>query len=178
SRQRFHRSPTISVTRRGVRSFAMHIALTSTQEQLRAELQAYFAEMVTPERRAALAAATGEFGDALVYKEVIRQLGADGWLGIGWPEEYGGQNRSMIEQLIFTDVGPVAGVPVPYLTLNSIGPTIMRYGTQEQKEFFLPRILAGALHFSVGYSEPGSGTDLASLRTRAVPEGDEWVING
>ncbi|WP_110205881.1 acyl-CoA dehydrogenase family protein [Nocardioides daejeonensis] len=156
----------------------MHIALTPEQEALRAELQSYFAELVTPERRAALAAATGEFGDAKVYKEVIRQLGTDGWLGIGWPKEYGGQNRSMIEQLIFTDVAAVAGVPIPYLTLNTVGPTIMRYGSEEQKEYFLPRILAGDLHFSIGYSEPGSGTDLASLRTRAVREGDEWVING
>ena len=84
----------------------------------------------------------------------------------------------MVEQLIFTDVAAVAGVPIPYLTLNTVGPTIMRYGTDEQKDYFLPKILAGDLHFSIGYSEPGSGTDLASLRTRAVQEGDEWVING
>ena len=70
------------------------------------------------------------------------------------------------------------GVPIPYLTLNTVGPTIMRYGTDEQKEYFLPKILAGDLHFSIGYSEPGSGTDLASLKTKAVREGDEWVING
>ena len=109
---------------------------------------------------------------------MIRQLGTDGWLGIGWPKEYGGQARSMVEQLIFTDEAAVAGVPIPYLTLNTVGPTIMRFGTDEQKDYFLPRILAGDLHFSIGYSEPGSGTDLASLKTRAVREGDEWVING
>ena len=109
---------------------------------------------------------SGEFGDAAAYKDVIRQLGTDGWLGIGWPEEYGGQDRSMVEQLIFTDVAAVAGVPIPYLTLNTVGPTIMRFGTDEQKDYFLPKILAGDLHFSIGYSEPGSGTDLASLRTQ------------
>lgn len=156
----------------------MHIALTAEQEKLREELREYFAALVTPEVRAGLAAATGEFGDTQVYKDVIRKLGSDGWLGIGWPEEYGGRARSMIDQLIFTDAAAVAGVPVPYLTLNTVGPTIMRYGTEEQKEYFLPRILAGDLHFSIGYSEPGSGTDLASLKTRAVREGDEWVING
>ncbi|CAM3219301.1 acyl-CoA dehydrogenase family protein [Nocardioides dubius] len=156
----------------------MHIALTREQEALRADLQHYFADLITPERRAALASATGEFGEATTYKEVIRQLGTDGWLGIGWPEEYGGQNRSMTEQLIFGDVAAIAGVPIPYLTINTVGPTIMRYGTDAQKEYFLPRILAGDLHFSIGYSEPGSGTDLASLQTRAVREGDEWVING
>lgn len=156
----------------------MRVALTPAQERLRDELRDYFAQLVTPERRTALAMATGEFGDAQVYREVIRELGRDGWLGIGWPEEYGGQARSMVEQLIFTDVAAVAGVPIPYLTLNTVGPTIMRYGTEEQKRFFLPKILAGELHFSIGYSEPDSGTDLASLKTRAVREGDEWVING
>ena len=156
----------------------MHVALTPEQIALREELRDYFAALVTPEVRAGLASATGEFGDSHVYRDVIRQLGTDGWLGIGWPKEYGGQARSMVEQLIFTDAAAVAGVPVPYLTLNTVGPTIMRFGTDEQKDYFLPRILAGDLHFSIGYSEPGSGTDLASLRTRAVREGDEWVVNG
>ena len=156
----------------------MHIALTPEQVRLREELRDYFAGLVTPEVRAGLSSASGEFGDTQVYKDVIRQLGTDGWLGIGWPAEYGGQARSMTEQLIFTDAAAVAGVPVPYLTLNTVGPTIMRYGTDAQKEYFLPRILRGDLHFSIGYSEPGSGTDLASLKTRAVQEGDEWVING
>ncbi len=156
----------------------MHVALEPQHVALREELTEYFNALVTPERKAGLASATGEFGEASVYREVIRQIGTDGWLGIGWPKEYGGQNRSMIEQLIFTDVAAVAGVPIPYLTLNTVGPTIMRYGTDEQKEYFLPKILAGELHFSIGYSEPDSGTDLASLKTRAVREGDEWVING
>ena len=156
----------------------MHIALTPEQERLREELREYFAALVTPEVKAGLASATGEFGDDVVYKKTIRQLGTDGWLGIGWPTEYGGQARSMIEQLIFTDVAADFGVPIPYLTLNTVGPTIMRYGTDEQKQQFLPKILKGELHFSIGYSEPGSGTDLASLKTKAVREGDEWVING
>ncbi|NYD59172.1 acyl-CoA dehydrogenase [Nocardioides marinisabuli] len=156
----------------------MHLALEPEQLALREELREYFHALVTPEVRAGLSAATGEFGEAGVYKDVIRRLGSDGWLGIGWPTEYGGQARSMLDQLIFTDVAADYGVPIPYLTLNTVGPTIMRYGTEEQKEYFLPRILAGELHFSIGYSEPGSGTDLASLRTRAVREGDEFVING
>ncbi|GHJ60292.1 putative acyl-CoA dehydrogenase FadE [Nocardioides sp. OK12] len=156
----------------------MHLALEPEQLALREELREYFHALVTPEVRAGLSAATGEFGEAGVYKDVIRRLGSDGWLGIGWPTEYGGQARSMLDQLIFTDVAADYGVPIPYLTLNTVGPTIMRYGTEEQKEYFLPRILAGELHFSIGYSEPGSGTDLASLRTRAVQEGDEFVING
>ena len=156
----------------------MRLALEPEHHALRAELAEYFGQLVTPEVKAGLASATGEFGEASVYKDVIRQVGTDGWLGIGWPKEYGGQARSMVEQLIFTDAAAIAGVPIPYLTLNTVGPTIMRYGTDEQREFFLPKILAGDLHFSIGYSEPGSGTDLASLKTKAVREGDEWVING
>jgi alkylation response protein AidB-like acyl-CoA dehydrogenase len=156
----------------------MHIALSPEQEALRAELREYFAALVTPEIRNALSMSSGEFGDAEVYKSIIRQIGHDGWLGIGWPKEYGGQDRSMVDQLIFSDAAAVAGVPIPYLTLNTVGPTIMRFGTDEQKAELLPKILKGELHFSIGYSEPGSGTDLASLKTRARREGDEWVING
>jgi alkylation response protein AidB-like acyl-CoA dehydrogenase len=156
----------------------MHIALSEAHERLRTELREYFSELVTPELRRSLAASTGEFGDVDAYKSVIRRLGADGWLGIGWPEEYGGQNRSMTEQLIFSDEAAIAGIPIPHLTLNTVGPTIMRFGTDEQKRELLPAILKGEMHFSIGYSEPESGTDLASLRTRAVREGDEWVING
>lgn len=105
-------------------------------------------------------------------------MGADGWLALGWPTEFGGQNRSMMDQLIFTDEAAIAGAPVPFLTINSVAPTIMHYGTEDQKAFFLPRIAAGKLHFSIGYSEPGAGTDLAALRTTAVRDGDDYVING
>jgi alkylation response protein AidB-like acyl-CoA dehydrogenase len=156
----------------------MRIAYTPEQERLRAELRAYFAELMTPDRREALSTTGGEYGDGLAYKEVVAQLGRDGWLVIGWPAEHGGQDRSMLEQLIFLDEAAVAGVPVPFLTLNTIGPTIMRFGTPEQKAEFLPRIAAGQVHFAIGYSEPGAGTDLASLRTRAVRDGDDYVVNG
>jgi len=156
----------------------MHISYTPEQEQLRQQLREYFAALMTPERRAGLAHADGEYGDGVTYKEVVRQLGRDGWLALGWPAEHGGQGRSVLEQLIFTDEAAIAGVPVPFLTINTVGPTIMRFGTPAQKELFLPRIAAGELHFSIGYSEPGAGTDLASLRTRAVRDGDSYVING
>jgi len=156
----------------------MHISYTPAQEQLRLQLREYFAALMTPERRAGLAHADGEYGDGATYKEVVRQLGRDGWLAIGWPGEYGGQDRSVLDQLIFTDEAAIAGVPVPFLTINTVGPTIMRFGTSAQKERFLPQIAAGELHFSIGYSEPGAGTDLASLRTRAVRDGDSYVISG
>ncbi|WP_158882596.1 acyl-CoA dehydrogenase family protein [Amycolatopsis anabasis] len=156
----------------------MRISYTPEQEALREQLRSYFAELMTPERREALAGDGGEYGNGLAYKEIVRQLGKDGWLAIGWPTEYGGQARPMLDQLIFTDEAAVAGVPVPFLTVNTVGPTIMRFGTKEQKAFYLPRIAGGQLHFSIGYSEPEAGTDLASLRTRAVRDGDDYLVNG
>jgi alkylation response protein AidB-like acyl-CoA dehydrogenase len=156
----------------------MHISFTAEQEQLRQRLRDYFAELMTPELRMALASSDGEYGDGDAYKQVVRQLGRDGWLAIGWPAEYGGRDLSVLDQLIFTDEAAIAGVPVPFLTINTVGPTIMRFGTPEQKQRFLPAIAAGELHFSIGYSEPGAGTDLASLRTRAVRDGDSYVISG
>jgi 3-oxocholest-4-en-26-oyl-CoA dehydrogenase alpha subunit len=156
----------------------MHIAYTPEQERLRQQLREYFAGLMTAERRAGLARSGGDYGDGDAYKEVVRQLGRDGWLALGWPAEYGGQDGSVLDQLIFTDEASIAGVPVPFLTINTVGPTIMRFGTPEQKERYLPAIAAGELHFSIGYSEPGAGTDLASLRTRAVRDGDSYVING
>jgi alkylation response protein AidB-like acyl-CoA dehydrogenase len=155
----------------------MRIAYTDEQERLRHELRTYFAGLMTPDRREALTSG-GDYGSGDVYEEVVRQMGADGWLAIGWPAEYGGQARSMLDQLIFMDEASVAGAPVPFLTLNTVGPTIMKFGTENQKAFYLPRIAKGELHFAIGYSEPEAGTDLASLRTRAVRDGDDWVING
>ena len=156
----------------------MHIAYTQEQEDLRRELRGYFSKLMNDEVRAAMDSGSGEWGSGGYYRQLVRQMGKDGWLGIGWPTEYGGQNRSMLEQLIFTDEASRAGAPVPFLTINTVGPTIMEYGTDEQKNFFLPKILAGEMHFSIGYSEPDAGTDLAALRTRAERDGDEYVING
>jgi len=154
----------------------MHLSYAPEQERLRSELRSYFAALMTPERRAGLEG--GDYGDGEAYREVVRQLGRDGWLALSWPAEYGGRDATMMDQLIFTDEAAAAGVPVPFLTINTVGPTIMRYGTAEQKAFYLPRIAAGELHFSIGYSEPEAGTDLAALRTRAARDGDGYVING
>jgi 3-oxocholest-4-en-26-oyl-CoA dehydrogenase alpha subunit len=159
----------------------MRIAYTPEQERLRLELRAYFGALMTPEVRAALSGGDGDdgdHGDGQAYRQVIRQLGRDGWLALGWPSEFGGRGGTMLDQLIFGDEAATARVPVPFLTINTVGPTIMRFGTPEQKAFYLPRIAAGEIHFSIGYSEPEAGTDLASLRTTAVRDGGEYVING
>jgi 3-oxocholest-4-en-26-oyl-CoA dehydrogenase alpha subunit len=156
----------------------MHIAYTPEQDRLRDELRGYFADLMTPEVRASLAGTGGDYGTGGAYREVVRRLGRDGWLALSWPREYGGRAASMLDQLIFTDEAAIAGVPVPFLTINTVGPTIMRFGTPEQKQRYLPAIAAGEAHFSIGYSEPEAGTDLAALRTTAVRDGDEYVING
>jgi alkylation response protein AidB-like acyl-CoA dehydrogenase len=153
----------------------VYIDLTDAQQALRDELRAYFGSLMTPERRAAVD--EGHAGGE-AYREIVRQLGTDGWLGVGWPKEHGGQGRGPLEQLIFLEEASRASVPIPMVTLNTVGPTIAQFGTDEQKERFLPPILRGELHFAIGYTEPGAGTDLASLRTRAVRDGDEYVVNG
>lgn len=153
----------------------MYLTYTEDQQRLRDELRGYFADLMTPERVESLS--KGEL-DGPAYTQIVRQLGQDGWLGLSWPKEYGGQGRDLLDQYIFFDESQRAHVPVPFLTTNTVGPTIMAYGSDEQKAFFLPRILRGELHFSIGYSEPSAGTDLASLKTTAVRDGDHYVING
>src|SRR5918997_6072912 len=131
----------------------MRIGYTPEQEELRRELRSYFTKLMTPERAEALASADGEMGRGNVYRETVAQMGRDGWLTLSWPKEFGGRGGPPMDQLIFTDEAAIAGAPVPFLTINSVAPTIMAFGTEEQKQFFLPRISAGELHFSIGYSE-------------------------
>jgi alkylation response protein AidB-like acyl-CoA dehydrogenase len=111
-------------------------------------------------------------------RRFLQRLGADGWLGISWPVEYGGQGRTPIEQWLFCEELYNRRLPNGLLTLNSIGPTLMLIGSDQQKAEFLPRIRAGELEFAIGYSEPDAGSDLASLRTRATRDGDDYVVNG
>ena len=154
----------------------MFIDLTGTQHALRDELRGYFAGLLSPAEREAML--TERFG--LIYRDVVRRMGRDGWLGVGWPREYGGRGLGQVEQQIFVNEAARADVPLPAVTLQTVGPTLQIHGTAEQKEFFLPKILAGEVHFAIGYTEPEAGTDLAALRTRAVrAEGDgDYVVHG
>ncbi len=154
----------------------MHLAHSAEQLALRDELQSYFATLMTEDRVARLG--KGEHAGGPTYREIVRQMGDDGWLGVGWRKEWGGQGFTPIEQLIFFEEANAAGVPLPFVTLNTVGPALQVYGTPEQKSYFIPKILRGELHFAIGYSEPGAGTDLAALSTSAVRDGDEWIING
>ena len=154
----------------------MELDFTSDQKKFRDELRVYFAEMMNDELVTELR--TDGEGGGPCFRAAMKQMGADGLLGVGWPEEYGGQGRTPMEQFIFADEVQTAGFPLPFLTLNTVGPTIMQYGTDEQKADLLPKVVAGEIFFAIGYSEPGAGTDLASLQTSAQRNGDEWVING
>ena len=158
----------------------MFLDLTAEQLALRDELRAYFAGLISPTERAAMQTDR----HAAAYREVVRRMGRDGWLGVGWPTEYGGRGLGQVEQQIFANEAARADVPLPAVTLQTVGPTLQAHGTAEQKEFFLPKILAGEVHFAIGYTEPEAGTDLAALRTRAVrvkgdeAGGDGYVVNG
>jgi alkylation response protein AidB-like acyl-CoA dehydrogenase len=153
----------------------MRFADTAEERALRAELREYFSTFGAASSGEQLSAPGT---DEQSFREAIRRLGKDGWLGFGWPKEYGGQGRSATEQYIVFDEIQRAGVPFPFVTINTVGPTIMRFGTEEQKAAYLPGILAGEINVAIGYTEPQAGTDLASLRSTARLDGDEWVING
>ncbi len=152
----------------------MVIALSAQQLALRDELRTYFEGLVSPEERQTML--TERHGQT--YRDVVRRMGRDGWLGVGWPVEYGGRGFGEVEQQIFVNEASRADVPLPYVTLQTVGPTLQSHGTKEQRDLFLPRILAGDVHFAIGYTEPGAGTDLAALRTTATRDGDDYVVNG
>ena len=153
----------------------MNLEETADQQALRKELRAYFEALMTPSVRAELGP-VGEGSPA--FRRLVRQMGADGWLGIGWPVEHGGQGRPATDQFIFFDEVQRAEAPFPFVTVNTVGPTLMRFGSDEQKARLLPGILSGDINFAIGYTEPEAGTDLASLRTRATRDGDEYIIDG
>ena len=152
----------------------MYVDYSNEQKALRQELRDYYAKLLTPETRAGLRSM--EVSD--LHRQIVRQMGSDGWLGVGWPVEYGGQGRTGIEQQIWFEETRRAGAPLPFVTINTVGPTLIARGSDEQKRKYLPGILAGELHFAIGYTEPESGTDLASLKTSAIRTGDHYVVNG
>lgn len=155
----------------------MKVEFTATQKALREELRSYFAELMTDELRAEVELAPGEGGGPLFW-EAMKKLGKDGWIGVGWPEALGGRGLTEIEQLIFIEEVMRCGFPFPFLTTESVGPILAANAQPAIRDKLVPRILAGDIIIAIGYTEPGAGTDLASLKTTAVKDGDEWVING
>jgi 3-oxocholest-4-en-26-oyl-CoA dehydrogenase alpha subunit len=155
----------------------MFLDFTSEQKALRQELRDYYRRLFTPELRKALDEQWDQLGGP-AFREAMGRMGKDGWLTIGWPKEYGGQGKGPIEQFIFWDETYRARAPLPVITVNTIGPALMKHGSEEQKKELLPKIRDGELLVGIGYTEPGAGTDLAALQTRAVRDGDDYVVNG
>ena len=152
----------------------MFVDLTPEQHRLRVRVRDYFNQLMTPELRLQMRGA--ESGD--LYRKVIRQMGRDGWLAVGWPKEHGGQGYAATEQLIFFEEANIAGAPLPFVTISTVGPALMAFGTDLQKKKFLPGIAAGETIFAIGYSEPNAGSDLAALSTQARVEPGRFIVNG
>jgi 3-oxocholest-4-en-26-oyl-CoA dehydrogenase alpha subunit len=156
----------------------MFVDLTPEQHRLRLQVRDYFNQLMTPELRVRLRGAEG--GDE--FRQVIRQMGRDGWLAVGWPKQHGGQGLSATEQLIFFEEANIAGAPLPFVTISTVGPALMEHGTERQQAEFLPGIASGDIIFAIGYSEPQAGSDLATLKTQARLEGDlesgRFIVNG
>ena len=152
----------------------MFIDLTPEQHALRLRVRDYFSALMTPELRLALRGAES----GALFRDTVRRMGSDGWLAVGWPKAYGGQGYSGTEQLIFFEEANIAGAPLPFVTISTVGPALMSHGSALQKDRFLPGIAAGEIHFAIGYSEPDAGSDLATLKTAAKVEPDGFVVNG
>jgi len=151
-------------------------SLTPEQEAFQQQVRQFIHEHLTPELSEEVEREQYAIGP--LGKKFVRLMGRQGWLGIGWPKEYGGQGRGAIDQWLFLEEMALENLPTGGLTLNSAGPTLMRVGSEQQKKEYLPKILSGEIEFAIGYTEPNAGSDLASLQTRAVREGDSYVING
>lgn len=155
----------------------MFVDLTPEQYQLRMKIRDYFKTLMNPEIRVKLRGSEG----GSEYRRLVKQMGTDGWLAVGWPKAFGGQGFAATEQLIFFEEANIAGAPLPFVTISTVGPALMESGTEFQKKTFLPGIAAGEIFFAIGYSEPGAGSDLAVLKTAAQPVGspiDHFVVNG
>jgi hypothetical protein len=156
----------------------MFVDLTPEQHRLRLQVRDYFNGLMTPELRVELRGAEG----GPLFRRLVRQMGADGWLAVGWPREHGGQGYAATEQLIFFEEANIAGAPLPFVTISTVGPALMESGTAAQKARYLPGIAAGEIVFAIGYSEPDAGSDLATLKTQARLEGDlatgRFIVNG
>jgi alkylation response protein AidB-like acyl-CoA dehydrogenase len=160
----------------------MDFNLSREDQAFRAELRAWL-EVNAPkaERRALVEmAAEEDEGDWPRRVAWFKKLHSGGWIGIHWPKEYGGRGAGILQNIIYTEELERAGAPLPYLGmgLGLLGPTLMHWGTEEQKRRHLPKILSGDEVWCQGYSEPNAGSDLASLQTSAIEDGDDFIVNG
>lgn len=158
----------------------MRIAFGKEQIKRREEIREYLRDLMTPALRAELDGdpTSSSEGGGVEFRKALKRMGEDGWIGMGWPKELGGDGATPLDQYIFTEEVLRIRFPYPFLTTDGIGPVLARHASDEIKDVVVKGIRGGTVVFAIGYSEPSSGTDLASLRTRAELEGEEWVING
>jgi alkylation response protein AidB-like acyl-CoA dehydrogenase len=151
----------------------MDFGFTEQEEALREEIREFLHQELGPKP-------VGRTPKELFSREFTKKMAAKGWLGVGWPTEYGGLGRPYTEQLVFFEEMLRSRAPqgAHILAQNMVGPTLIRVGNEEQKREYLPRILSGELVFCLGYTEPNAGSDLANCQTTALLDGDEYVING
>ena len=157
----------------------MDLALSPQDEAFRDEVRHFLDENLSADLREAGRKTGGVFADFEAGLRWQRVLAKRGWAAPTWPQEYGGTGWSATQRYVFARECTMADAPRIFsMGLRMVGPVIMKFGTPEQKQKYLPGIVAGDIVFCQGYSEPGSGSDLASLRTRAVADGDDYVIDG
>ncbi len=156
----------------------MKIELTKNQQKLKDELKEYFSSLLNKELLSEMSDPQFFEGGGPEFKKALKIMGQDGWIGLSWPKEFGGKEFTPIEQYIFVEEIMRTGFPFPFLTTESVGPMIAQYGSDWAKETIAKSILKGETIFAIGYSEPNAGTDLASLKTQALPDKDGFKING
>lgn len=156
----------------------MEIQLSPEQTKLRAEVRAYMNALMTPALVEEGKISEFSEGGGPEHRKQFAKMGADGWIGVSWPKDWGGKNWTTMEQYIFTEEVIRAGFQYPFLTTEAIAPVLMEHGNDRVREEVVGGIRKGEVAIAIGYSEPSAGTDLASLKTRAERDGDDWVING
>ncbi|MDP6830906.1 MAG: acyl-CoA dehydrogenase family protein [Alphaproteobacteria bacterium] len=157
----------------------MDMEMTAADAAFRDEVRVFFDEKLTPDMREASNLTSGVFAEFDIGHRWHKTLHEKGWIAPAWPEEHGGTGWTPMQRYIYDSEAGAAGAPRLFsMGLRMVGPVVMKFGTDEQKNFYLPRIRAGDDVWCQGYSEPGSGSDLASLQCRAVVDGDDYVVNG
>jgi len=157
----------------------MELTLSSEEQTFQEEVRQFLDDTMTDTIRECGRLTGGVFSDFAASRQWHEILAKKGWIAPAWPEEYGGPGWSVMQRYIYDTECSRAGTPSLFsMGIRMVGPVIMRYGRPDQKDHYLPRILSGADTWCQGYSEPGSGSDLASLQCRALRDGDDYVING
>ena len=153
----------------------MDFQFSSDALAFEAEVHEFLSSEWSAERRARIMSNPDSYEEERGFR---RKLAENGWLTMSWPEEHGGAARSFEDQYLFQEACNYVGAPTATVAVQQVGPTLMQFGTDEQKERFLPKILSGEDAWCKGYSEPNAGSDLASLQLKADKDGDDYVLNG